>query len=162
MNEHIAHIQRCYQLADEAVAGGNHPFGALLMLDGVVVAAARNDAVMSRNPTRHAEMVLLADALPLVAADDRSRAVLYSSTEPCIMCAAAIYWSGISTVVYGCSAKALGRAAGGDFLAACHDVFARGSRKIEVIGPVLEEEGLAKHLVYWRRDAPPVASGGAV
>lgn len=56
MIEHIPHIRRCYQLADEAVASGNHPFGALLMLDGEVIATARNDAVMSRNPTRHAEM----------------------------------------------------------------------------------------------------------
>jgi len=77
------------------------------------------------------------------------------------MCAAAIYWSGISTVVYGCSAAALARAAGDDFLAACHDVFARGQRKIAVVGPVLEEEGLAKHLAYWGRE-PPISQGGAV
>ena len=161
MIEHIPHIRRCYQLADEAVASGNHPFGALLVLDGEVIATARNDAVMSRNPTRHAEMVLLTAALPQLPADNRSRAVVYSSTEPCIMCAAAIYWSGISTVVYGCSAAALARAAGDDFLASCHEVFARGQRNIAVVGPVLEEEGLAKHLVYWRRE-PPTSEGGAV
>lgn len=161
MTEHISHIQRCYQLADEAVAGGNHPFGALLVLDGQVIATAKNDAVISRNPTRHAEMVLLTTALPELPADERSRAVVYSSTEPCIMCAAAIYWSGISTVVYGCSAAALASAAGGDFLAACHEVFARGERNIAVVGPVLEAEGLAKHLVYWRREAP-IPHGNAV
>jgi tRNA(Arg) A34 adenosine deaminase TadA len=154
MIEHIPHIQRCYQLADEAVADGNHPFGALLVLDGEVIATAKNDAVISRNPTRHAEMVLITTALPQLSSDARSRAIVYSSTEPCMMCAAAIYWSGISKVVYGCSAAALARAAGDDFLAACHEIFARGQRKIAVVGPVLEEEGLAKHLVYWRREPP--------
>ena len=72
MIEHILHIQRCYQLADEAVAGGNHPFGALLVLDGQVIATAKNDAVISRNPTRHAEMVLLTTALPELPASPAS------------------------------------------------------------------------------------------
>jgi tRNA(Arg) A34 adenosine deaminase TadA len=40
MTDHVAHIKRCYELADEAVACGNHPFGALLVLDGQVIATA--------------------------------------------------------------------------------------------------------------------------
>jgi hypothetical protein len=64
-------------------------------------------------------------------------------------------------VVYGCSAAALARPAGNDFLVACHEVFARGQRNMTVVGPVLEEEGLAKHLVYWRRE-PPLSEGRAV
>ena len=44
MIEHSPHIRRCYQLADEAVASGNHPFGALLVLDGEVIATAHQTA----------------------------------------------------------------------------------------------------------------------
>jgi len=152
MSDHAAYIRQCYQLADEAVAAGNHPFGALLVVDGAVVATASNNAVTSGDPTRHAEMVLLATALTTVPANARSRAILYSSTEPCIMCAGAIYWSGISTVVFGCSAASLATAAGSDFLAPCREVFARGDRPIVVVGPALESEGLAKHLAYWKGD----------
>src|SRR5215831_9939590 len=136
--EHVHYIQQCYQLADEAVADGNHPFGAVLVLDGRVIATAKNQAVTANDATRHAEMVLLTTGLPKLNLADASRVILYSSTEPCMMCAAAIYWSGVSTVVYGCSASALANAAGGGFLTPCRDVFARGERHITVIGPMLE------------------------
>jgi tRNA(Arg) A34 adenosine deaminase TadA len=159
-SEHVPHILRCYELADEAVARGNHPFGALLVVDGEVVAAARNEAVVSRDPTRHAEMVLLSKALALLTPEVRIRAVLYSSTEPCTMCSGAIYWSGIATVVFGCSAAALASAAGSDFLVPCPEIFARGQRRVDVIGPVLEAEGRAKHLSYWKRlDVRPGPAG---
>jgi len=150
MTDHLPHIQRCYELADEAMARGNHPFGALLVVHGQVIATAGNEAVTSGDATRHAEMVLLATALAKLSPETRLHTVLYSSTEPCIMCSGAIYWSGIATVVYGCSAAALARAAGGDFLVPCREVFARGERRLTVTGPVLEAEGLAKHLAYWR------------
>jgi tRNA(Arg) A34 adenosine deaminase TadA len=150
--EHAHYILQCYQLADEAVADGNHPFGAVLVLDGRVIATAKNQVVTSNDPTRHAEMVLLTTGLPKLSVADASRSVLYSSTEPCMMCAAAIYWSAVSTVVYGCSAAALASATGGDFLAPSRDIFVRGERQITVIGPILEAEGLAKHLGYWKRN----------
>ena len=147
--EHVGFIRRCYAIADEAVAAGNHPFGALLVLDGDVVCATPNEAVTSGNPTLHAEMNLLSMALPRMAPEARPRAILHSSTEPCLMCAAAIYWSGLTKVVFGCSAHALAEAAGGDFLMSCREVFGKGERRIEVVGPVLEAEGLAKHRAYW-------------
>src|SRR4051812_7604545 len=103
MDEHIPYIRQCQSLATDAVANGNHPFGALLIVDGVVVGTARNEAVTSGDPTRHAELNLLATAMASLTAEQRARAVLYTSTEPCIMCAGAIYWCGIGSVVYGCS-----------------------------------------------------------
>jgi tRNA(Arg) A34 adenosine deaminase TadA len=151
MTQHVPYITRCNQLADEAVARGNHPFGALLVVDGRIVATARNEALTSGDVTRHAEMVLLTAVLPALPAARRSHAVLYSSTEPCAMCAGAIYWSGIGTVVYGCSTEALASAAGGEFTVPCRDVFARGRRTLAVAGPVLEDAGRARHLAYWQR-----------
>jgi tRNA(Arg) A34 adenosine deaminase TadA len=149
--EHSALVRQCYALADEAVANGNHPFGALLLVDGRVAFTSRNEAVTSGDRTRHAEMNLLTKALGQLSPETLEDAVLYSSTEPCMMCAAAIYWSGLTKVVFGCSAAALGAVAGNDFLVPCREVFEKGERRIEVIGPVLEQEGLAKHRAYWSR-----------
>ena len=78
-----------------------------------------------------------------------SKAVLYISTEPCVMCSGAIYWAGINKVVFGCSAIALSKIAGGDFLIPCREVFSRGDRKIEVVGPALEEEAKKVHEGFW-------------
>lgn len=148
---HVHHVRRCYQLAAEAAAAGNHPFGALLVLDDCVIAAARNEAVTSGDPTRHAEIQVLHAGLPLVPVADRDRLVLYTSTEPCVMCTGAAYWSGLAVVVFGCSAGVLGEAAGADFLVPSQQVLELGARPPALVGPVLEEEGRARHLAYWKR-----------
>jgi tRNA(Arg) A34 adenosine deaminase TadA len=157
--DHVPYIERCYELADEAVVRGDHPFGALLVVDGEVVATACNAALTSGDVTRHAEMVLLATALPTLKPDLAARATLYSSTEPCVMCAAAIYWSGVSSIVYGCSAASLASAAGQDFLVPCSEIFGRGERAVTVIGPVLDAEGRLKHLAYWKGENAKPGSG---
>jgi len=65
------------------------------------------------------------------------------------MCSGAIYWSGISTVVYGCPADTLGDIAGGSFVVSCRELFSKGKRAVEVIGPVLPEEGAEVHRNFW-------------
>ena len=77
------------------------------------------------------------------------RATLYTSTEPCVMCCGAIYWSRIPRVVFGCSAVELGVVAGGSLVMPSRQVFASGTRRVEVVGPVLETEALAVHRAYW-------------
>jgi tRNA(Arg) A34 adenosine deaminase TadA len=79
------------------------------------------------------------------------RATLYSSTEPCPMCTGAIFWSGIRRVVFSVSASDLGLKAGDTFCGPCRDLFDRAGAKIEVIGPVLPEEGLVVHAGFWTR-----------
>ena len=79
----------------------------------------------------------------------RERATLYTSTEPCVMCCGAIYWSRIPRVVFGCSAVELGVVAGGSLVMPSRQVFASGTRRVEVVGPVLETEALAVHRAYW-------------
>ena len=146
---HLRFIERCYELASASVERGNHPFGALLVLDARVVAESRNEAVTSNDPTRHAELLVLQTGLPAVAADDHSRITLYSSTEPCAMCTGAAYWSRVGHIVFGCSARALADAAGADFLIPSRELLAHGNAPPRVTGPLLEERGRAQHLAYW-------------
>jgi tRNA(Arg) A34 adenosine deaminase TadA len=79
---------------------------------------------------------------------------LYSSAEPCAMCAGAIYWTGIGRVVYGLSERRLkiitGNHAENPTLdLPCRTVFAAGQRSVEVIGPLLEDEAAALHDGVW-------------
>ena len=81
-------------------------------------------------------------------------ATLYSSAEPCAMCAGAIYWCGIGRVVYALSEHALLGLTGDHpenptFSLPCREVFARGQRPIEVVGPALEAEAAAAHAGFW-------------
>lgn len=146
---HLRFIDRCFELAAVAVERGNHPFGALLVLDGRVIAESLNDVVTSNDPTRHAELLALQAGLPRVAAEDRARITLYTSTEPCAMCSGAAYWSRIGHIVFGCSARALADAAGADFLIPSRELVARGEAPPRVTGPLAEERGRAQHLAYW-------------
>lgn len=150
MENEKSYMRQAIALAEEAVANGDHPFGALLVKDGVVVLTAVNSVHTDHDITRHAELNLVSQAARQFAPEFLAACTLVTSTEPCAMCAGAIYWAGICRVVFGCSAAALGQVAGDDFLIPCEEIFARGARPVEIIGPVLEEEGTAVHQQYWQ------------
>lgn len=81
---------------------------------------------------------------------------LYTTAEPCAMCSGAMYWGNIGRVVYGISEKELLALTGNDpqnptFDMPCREIFAKGQKEIEVIGPFpeLASEIVAVHEGYW-------------
>jgi tRNA(Arg) A34 adenosine deaminase TadA len=154
-DEHF--LRRSFEISRRALTHGNHPFAALLVdQHGQVLIETENGYMPARDGTAHAERLLATDACTSLADDVRAKATLYSSAEPCAMCAGAIYWAGIGRVVYGLGEQRL-RALTGDHPEnltldlPCRDVFASGQRSIEVIGPLLEEEAAAPHAGVWQR-----------
>ena len=129
-------IRLCIELAAKARKKGNHPFGALLFLDGRILLTAENTVNTEQDITCHAELNLVSMATREIEPDILTQATLYTSTEPCVMCAGAIFWAGIPMVVYGCPAETLGEMAGGAFVIPCRHIFSFGTRKVDVIGPV--------------------------
>lgn len=146
---HEVWMRQAIELAEAAVANGNEPFGSLLVKDGQVILRVENTVFSGHDLTNHAEMNLVKEAMRRFEPTDLLGATLYTSTEPCAMCAGAIYWSGIGRVVYGCSEARLGQIAGIGLAVPCRVVFDSGARRVEVIGPVLEDEAAATHLDYW-------------
>lgn len=151
MNQTELYINQTYLLAKLAIQAGNHPFGALLVVDDEVLLTQQNTVISSGDATQHAELELIRKAMQKLSKDQLSQAILYTSTEPCAMCSAAIFWSGIAAVVYGCSAKKLGEITGGNLVIPCNDIFSKGNRDVNVTGPVLEPEGVAIHLDFWSK-----------
>jgi len=149
MTNHDIFIRRCYELASQAVANGNHPFGALLVLNGKIILESENTVNTAQDPTGHAELNLVRLAGKQFTSEELADCILYTSTEPCVMCSGAIYWAGIGHVVYGTSESKLAEFAGDDFLAPCRVTFAKGKRPITVEGPILEEEGAPLHANFW-------------
>ena len=77
------------------------PFGACIEKDGRVLAVARNTVLARRDPTCHAEVNAIRIAARRLGTHDLSGCRIFSTTEPCPMCFAAIHWAGIDAVVYG-------------------------------------------------------------
>lgn len=84
--------------------GGDYggPFGACIVKDGKVISSASN-SVLKGDPTAHAEMNAIREAACILGTHDLSGCQIYSTTEPCPMCFAAIHWAKIDAVIYGAS-----------------------------------------------------------
>jgi tRNA(Arg) A34 adenosine deaminase TadA len=150
-------LRRSFAVAQRAMSHGNHPFGAVLVDDKAnVLIESENGFMPARDSTAHAERLVATEACRTLDRDVLARATLYSSAEPCAMCAAAIYWAGIGRVVYGLSEHRL-RAITGNHPdnptldLPCREVFASGQRLTEVIGPLLEDEAAALHDGVWTK-----------
>jgi tRNA(Arg) A34 adenosine deaminase TadA len=146
-------LRQAIHVARRARENGNHPFGALLADEqGRVLLEAENTVNTAHDCTGHAELNLMRLASRQYNFDKLTRCTLYTSTEPCPMCAGAIFWGGVGRVVYALNEEGLYALTGDSphkLLLSCREVFARGGRPIEVLGPALEEEARQVHLGFW-------------
>ncbi|MEY2893846.1 MAG: hypothetical protein RJA98_3754 [Pseudomonadota bacterium] len=148
------HLRAANSIAAEALAAGHHPFGALLVApdhETVLLHQGNVDAV------NHAEAVLAREAAQRWTPAELWGCTLYTTVEPCAMCAGTQYWAHIGRVVYGMSEHDLlqltGNHAQNPTLALpCRELFARGQKAMDVIGPVAEVEAeiAALHARFWR------------
>ena len=152
----LRYLRRSIELAVQSRAQGNHPFAALIVAaDGTVLVEALNRSVPGRgDATGHAELEAVRTASARCTPQVLRTSTLYTSAEPCAMCAGAIYWGGIGRVVYGLSEHRLLAETGNHpenptLSLPCREVFARGQRSIEVEGPLLEDEALQPHHGFW-------------
>jgi tRNA(Arg) A34 adenosine deaminase TadA len=143
-------VRQAIELARRARQAGNHPFGALLALNGTVLLTAQNTIATDRDPTAHAESNLVAEAIRRLTSDQIHRSVLYSSCEPCAMCVGKMYWAGIRSVVYALPSEQLAALAARDFVIPCRELFSRSRETVQVVGPLLIEEAREVHLGFWQ------------
>jgi len=155
LDEHF--LRRSFDVARRALANGNHPFGAILVdQNRKVLIETENGYMPAHDGTAHAERLLATQACTTLDPDVVKGATLYSSAEPCAMCAGAIYWAGIGRLVYGLSEHRLrtitrNHPENPTLDLPCREVFASGLRATEVLGPLLEDEAEALHAGVWNR-----------
>jgi tRNA(Arg) A34 adenosine deaminase TadA len=155
MAERDALLRRTFALARAARDAGDHPFGALLVVDGAIVAEAHNRVNSSHDITAHAETMLVRvleqrDQLGLLSAG-----TVYASCEPCPMCVGAMFWAGARHVVFGLSAATLtelatapGNAPMG-FEITAPEIGRRATPPMHIEGPLHEAEAAQVHDGYW-------------
>ena len=152
----LAFLRQSIALAQRARDKGNHPFGSVLVDNkGTVLLEGENSVNTDHDATAHAESNLVRAACKLFDQKTLSRCTLYASTEPCPMCAGAIFWSGIGRVVYALSENELYRFAPDSpekLPLGCREVLAHGGRAVEVYGPIIEEEARRVHHGFWNAE----------
>ena len=154
---HEFYLQRAIEISREARAAGNTPFGALLVdKDGNIVMEQGNIEITAKRCTGHAECTLADRASHDFTKDFLWGCTLYTTAEPCSMCSGAIYWANIGRVVYAMTERRLLELTGSNdqnptFDLPCREIFAKGQKAIEIIGPfpALEAEAAEVHRGYW-------------
>jgi len=149
-------LRRAFDVAKRSREGGDHPFGSVLAdADGKLLMEQGNGySSEGRDRTAHAERLLASRAARAYDLKFLAGCTLYTSAEPCAMCAGAIYWAGIGRVVYGQTEKALKAQTGAHeenptLDLPCEIVFSAGQRPTEVVGPLLEDEAAALQADFW-------------
>jgi tRNA(Arg) A34 adenosine deaminase TadA len=133
---------------------GNHPFGALLTDEqGHILREVENTVVTDKDCTEHAELNLMRQASRRFDSDFLTKCTIYTSTEPCPMCAGDIFWGNVRRVVYGLSEGGLYEMSGEDteevLYLTCRELFGKGKKSIEVLGLIFEEEARKVHEGFW-------------
>lgn len=95
------YMMQALKEAKKAFGDDEIPIGAVVVMNGKIIARGHNMTERLNDPTAHAEMIALTSAFNLLGSKYLPEATLYVTVEPCVMCAGALYWSKIARVVYG-------------------------------------------------------------
>lgn len=155
-------LRHAFALALQARKRGDRPFAAVIvaedgttLAEGLSTQGAGGGGALAHSGMNALQAVIAAG----IPRSRLRRATIYSSGEPCAMCAAAIFHAGIGRVVYGLPAEAIlhlrnARPHTAGLSLSCRAVLESAAEKVEVIGPCLEEEAAEPHRGYWVEGAP--------
>lgn len=152
--DHLKFLHLANEVAERAMQLGHHPFGAVL------IAPDQRTVLMTQcniDTVNHAESTLARVAASNYAPEYLWQCTLYTTVEPCCMCAGTIYWANIGTVVFGMSEQRLLACTGAHpenptLNLPAQTVFACGQKDITLIGPVsaIEADIARVHQAFWQ------------
>jgi len=135
--------------ARKSVAGGaGGPFGACIVRDGKVLAVASNHVLMNHDPTAHAEVTAIRQACSELGTHLLEGAEIYSTTEPCPMCFAAIHWARIARVYYGTNIADVDALGFNEMTLSNQQMREIGGSPVEIV-PDFQREECVSLLEYW-------------
>lgn len=146
MDTDIKYLERAFIVAERSFSNGNLPFGCILVdPEGTMIEEGENLVITSQNSIAHCEIVLINKLAGKYEREYLGQCILYATTEPCPMCTAAIFWSGIGKLVYALSKEGYHGVANTTnpdhlFDMSSKQMLTHGGRKVEVLGPLMEEK----------------------
>lgn len=126
--------------ARAGIAAGQTPFGAVIVRGGEVVASGHNTVWAQTDPTAHAEVVCIREAGRALGTIDFTGCEMYTTCEPCPMCAAAIHWANLDAVHFGARIADADRAGFRELTVPIEMLYELGQSRVEVHAGVLQTE----------------------
>ena len=156
----IEALRHANEIAREARARGNTPFGAVLLdKEGNIVMEQGNAERDNGDATAHAELTLASRASRTFSKEYLKDCTLVTTVEPCPMCTGGIYWTNIGHIVFGITERRLLELTGSDeknptFDMGAEKVIAAGQKDISVEGPfeAVAEEIVEVHRGFWKKE----------
>jgi len=130
--------------------GDGGPFGAVIVSKGEIVARGHNEVLKRGEPTRHAEMCAISKAARFFRSHLFLGAEIYSTTEPCVMCFAAIHWARMPRVYFGTTIRDVNALGFNELTISNRRLKGLGRSPVEIVPGFLREE-CRELLEYWRR-----------
>jgi tRNA(adenine34) deaminase len=124
-------------------AEGNHGYGAVVVSGKEIVGQAHDTVVTEGDPSLHAEVNAIRQAVKTLQDTNLCGAVLFSTCEPCPMCASLAVWANLTTIVYGVSIEETAQLGQARIRVGSREIIRKSPAMIEVIGDVLRDECLA-------------------
>ncbi len=144
--DHDAHMAEALTLAREAADRGDEPFGSVLVRDDEIIMRESNRIVTENDVRRHPELHLAYRSGRELDADERRETAMYTSTEPCPMCAGGIRYAGLGRVVYSVGGDEISEFTGREPTVRSAAIL---DGVCEVVGPVRNADGRAIHEAFW-------------
>ncbi len=144
-----AYMRLAIEKTREGIAAGQSPFGSVIVRDGQVIAATHNTVWRDGDPTAHAEVNCIRQAARELKTIALRGCTLYSTTEPCPMCLAAIHWAKLERVVYGATIADAAAAGFHELYVAAKELANLGRSPLRVEDGLLREE-CAALFAEWR------------
>ena len=135
-----SYIRIAVQEAQQSKSEGNKGYGAVVVFDNQVMGQAHDTAVTERDPSLHAEVNTIRQAVKAKNDPDLCGAILFSTREPCPMCASLAVWANLTTIVYGISIEETSQLGRSRIQISANEIIARSPCFIEVIGNILHDE----------------------
>ncbi len=121
---------------------GDAPYGAVIVKDNEVMAVAHNTVRRDNDPSAHAEINVIRSLTAKLKNPFLEGYSIYTTGEPCPMCATACVWSGLSEIIYGASIQDLISLNQSQIHISCEEVIAKSFRKLKVTKDLLKMEYL--------------------
>jgi guanine deaminase len=129
--------------------GHGGPFGACIVRKGEVIATGHNEVLEKNDPTRHAEVCAIIRASKVLGTPHFKGCDIYSTTEPCVMCFAAIHWAQIKTIYFGTTVRDVKKLGFNEVVISNRVLKRMGQSPIQLVPGLMRRE-CRELLEYWK------------